>query len=45
MCVDFTYLNKAYPNDSYPFPKIDKLVDSTAGYEFLSSLNVYSRYH
>lgn len=45
MCVDFTDLNKAYPKDSYPLPKIDKLMDSTAGYEFLSSLDAYSRYH
>jgi len=43
--MDFTDLNKAYPKDSYLLPKIDKLVDSTAGYEFLNSLNVYSRYH
>ena len=30
MCVDFTDLNKACPKDSYPFPQIDTLVDSTA---------------
>ena len=29
MCVDFTDLNKAYPKDSYPLPRIDTLVDST----------------
>ena len=23
MCVDFTDLNKAYPKDSYPLPRID----------------------
>ncbi|XP_052290095.1 uncharacterized protein LOC127899963 [Citrus sinensis] len=31
MCVDFTDLNKACPKDSFPLPKIDQLVDSTAG--------------
>ena len=23
MCVDFTNLNKVYPKDSYPLPRID----------------------
>jgi len=45
MCVDFKDLNKACSKDSYPLPKIDKLVDSTAGYEFFSLLDAYSRYH
>ncbi|XP_073152515.1 uncharacterized protein [Henckelia pumila] len=31
MCVDFRDLNKACPKDCYPLPRIDKLVDSTAG--------------
>ena len=30
MCVDFMDLNKACPKDSYPIPRIDTLVDSTA---------------
>jgi hypothetical protein len=29
MCVDFTNLNKVYPKDSFPLPRIDLLVDST----------------
>ena len=32
ICVDFTDLNKACPKDSYPLPRIDQLVDSTAGH-------------
>ena len=28
ICVDFTDLNKACPEDSYPLPSIDALVDS-----------------
>ncbi|XP_050278165.1 uncharacterized protein LOC126719678 [Quercus robur] len=31
MCMDFTDLNKACPKDSYPLPRIDQSVDSTAG--------------
>ena len=30
MCVDFTDLNKACPKNSYPLPRVDVLVDSTA---------------
>jgi hypothetical protein len=32
-CVDFTNLSKACPEDYYPLPKIDHLVDATAGIE------------
>ena len=32
MCVDFTDLNKVCPKDNYLLPKIDKLVDATAGH-------------
>lgn len=38
-------LNKAYPKDNYSLSKIDKLVDSTAGYKFLNSLDAYFRYY
>lgn len=31
--VDFTDLNKACPKDSFSLPKIDQLMDSTAGHE------------
>ena len=30
MCMDFTDLNKACTKDSYPFPWVNVLVDSTA---------------
>ena len=30
MCVDFTDLNKACPKDSYPFSRVDVLVNSIA---------------
>ena len=32
MCIDFTNLNTACPMDPFPLPKIDQLVDSTAGF-------------
>jgi hypothetical protein len=45
MCVDYTGLNKACPKVPYPLPRIDQIVDSTAGCETLSFLDVYSGYH
>lgn len=45
MCVDITYLNRVCPNDSFPLLKIDKLVDSTTSFEFLSFLDSNSGYH
>ena len=35
MCVDYTGLNKACPKVPYPLPRIDQIVDSTAGCETL----------
>jgi hypothetical protein len=45
MCVYYTGLNKAYPKVPYPLPRIDQIVDSTAGCETLSFLDAYSGYH
>ena len=45
MCVDFTDLNKACPKDSYPLPRIDQLVDSTAGHKLLSFMDVFLGYN
>ncbi|XP_022862336.1 uncharacterized protein LOC111382551 [Olea europaea var. sylvestris] len=42
VCVDFTNLNKACPKDSFLLPRIDQLVDSTAGHELLSFMDAYS---
>ena len=41
MCIDFTDLNKACPKDSYPLPRIDQLVDSTAGHQLLSFMDAF----
>ena len=45
MCVDYTSLNKACPKVPIPLPRIDQIVDSTAGCETLSFLDAYSGYH
>ncbi|KAL5554003.1 hypothetical protein UlMin_041404 [Ulmus minor] len=45
VCVDFTDLNKACPKDSFPLPRIDQLVDATAGHELLSFMDAYSGYN
>ena len=45
MCIDFTNLNRAYPKDSYPLPRIDTLVDSTARHELLSFMDAFSGYN
>ena len=43
--VDFTDLNRAYPKDSYPLPRIDTLVDSTARHQLLSLMDAFSGYN
>jgi hypothetical protein len=45
MCIDFTVLNKHCPKDYFPLPRIDQIIDSTAGCERLSFLNAYSGYN
>lgn len=44
MCVDFTYLNRAFPKDYYPLSRIDQLMDSTSGHALLSFMDVFSGY-
>ena len=41
MCVDFTDLNKVWPKDSYPLPRVDVLVDSTARHQLLSLMDAF----
>ena len=43
--MDYTNLNKTCPKDEYPLLRIDQIIDSTFGCEFLCFLDVYSRYH
>ncbi|GJV03360.1 reverse transcriptase domain-containing protein [Tanacetum coccineum] len=45
MCVDFTYLNKACPQDCYPLPEINWKIESLCGYPFKCFLDTYKGYH
>ena len=45
MCIDFTTFNKFCPKDEFPLPRIDTLLDATAGLEMLSMLDCFSGYH
>nr|GEX40717.1 reverse transcriptase domain-containing protein [Tanacetum cinerariifolium] len=45
MCLDFTDLNKAYPQDCYPLPEINWKVKSLCGYPFKCLLGAYKGYH
>ena len=45
MCVDSTDLNKACLKDSFPLPRIDQLVDSTAGHKLLTFMDAFSGYN
>ena len=45
VCVDYTYLIQACPKDSFPLPRIDQIVDTSAGHGMLSFLDAFSRYH
>jgi hypothetical protein len=45
MCIDYTDLNKHCPMDTFPLPRIDHVVDSTAGSVLLCFLDFYSGYH
>ena len=45
MCMDFMDLNKACSKDSFPLPRIDQLVDSTAGHKSLTFMDAFSGYN
>ena len=45
ICIDYIDLNKACPKDSFPIPRIDQLVDVTAGHELLSFIDAYLGYN
>ncbi|KAL0411759.1 UNVERIFIED_CONTAM: Retrovirus-related Pol polyprotein from transposon gypsy [Sesamum latifolium] len=45
MCTDFIDLNKACLKDPFPLPRIDLLVDSTAGCELFTMMDAYQGYH
>ena len=45
LCIDFTVVNRACPKDNFPLPRIDFIVDATAGHEHLSFMDAFSRYN
>jgi hypothetical protein len=45
MCLDYTDLNKHCLKDHFGLPRIDQVVDSTAGCVLLCFLDYYSGYH
>ena len=45
VCVDYTDLNDACPKDSFPLPRIDQIVDASAGHYMLSFLDAFLGYH
>jgi hypothetical protein len=45
MCIDYTNLKKHCPKDPFPLPRIDQVVDSTAGSVLLCFIDCYSGYH
>jgi hypothetical protein len=45
MCIDYTVLNRHCPKDPFPLPRIEQVVDSTAGSTLLCLLDCCSGYH
>ena len=45
VCVEYTDLNDACPKDSFPLPRINQIVDASAGHGMLSFLKAFSGYH
>ena len=45
LCIDFTDINRACPKDSFPLPRIDLIVDATAGHELLSFMDAFFGYN
>ena len=45
LCIDFTDVNRACPKDSFPLPRINLIVDATAGHELLSFMDAFSSYN
>ena len=44
LCIDFIDVNRACPKDSFPLPRIDLIVDATAGRELFSFMDAFSGY-
>ena len=45
LCIDFTDVNQGCPEDSFPLPRIDLIVDATTSHELLSFIDAFSGYN
>ena len=45
VCIDFRDLNLSTPKDEYPMSVAEMLIDSAAGFEYLSMLDGYLGYN
>ena len=45
VCVNFTDLNKVYPKNPFPMPRINQLVDATVGHPRINFLDAFQGYH
>ena len=45
MCVNYTDLNEACPKDNFTLPRIDQIIDASAGHVMLLFLDAFSGYH
>jgi hypothetical protein len=45
MYTDFTVLNKCFPKHDFPLARIDRIFDSSAGYQMMVLLDYFSGYH
>ena len=45
LCIDFTDVNRACPEDSFRLPQIDLIVDATVGHELLIFMDAFSGYN
>ena len=45
LCIDFTDINRACPKDSFPLPRIDLILEATAGHKLLSFMDAFLGYN
>lgn len=45
MCINFSNLNRACPQNSFFLPRVDQLMDSTARHELLNFIDAYWGYN
>ena len=45
LCINFTDIKRVCLKDSFPLPRIDLIVDATAGHELLNFMDAFSGYN